>query len=92
MKGARAEAKISLPFGKKSDAEALRRALGPETAAPKTSRASVRVIRHRKVVTMSFYAKDLVALRAMLNSYLRFAAAWKRVSEALDARHEDDLR
>lgn len=77
-----------MPFGKKSDAEALRRALGPESAAPKTSRASVRVIRRRKVVTMSFHARDLVALRALLNSHLRSAAAWKRVSEALDARQE----
>jgi tRNA threonylcarbamoyladenosine modification (KEOPS) complex Pcc1 subunit len=85
----KAEAEVSLPFNKKSDAEALRRALSPETARPKTSRASVRVTRRKKVLRISFFAKDFVALRAMLNSYLRMAATWKRVSEALDGEHED---
>lgn len=89
MKRPKAEAEISLPFSKKSDAEALRRALGPETVAPKTSRASVRVIRRKRVLAMRFFAKDLVALRAMLNSYLRMAATWRRVSEALDGQDED---
>lgn len=73
-----------MPFNKRADAEALRRALGPETVAPKTSRASVRVTRRKRVLRISLFAKDLVALRAILNSYLRMAATWRRVSEALD--------
>ena len=86
MTRTRAEAEILLPFNKSSDAEALRRALAPETTAPKTRRASVRVIRRAKVVRLVFFAEDLVALRAMVNSYLRLAAAWARLSEAMDLR------
>ena len=89
MRRPKAEVQISLPFDNKWDAEALRRALCPETVTLKTSRALVRATRRENVLTMSFFSKDLVALRAMLNSYLRMAAAWRRVSEALDAGDND---
>lgn len=89
MRTAGAEAEIWLPFSKKSDAEALRRALAPETVARETRRASVRVVRRDRVVKMRFSTRDLVALRAMVNSYLRLAATWRRVSEALDREDED---
>lgn len=85
MKSARAEAEVSIDFPSESDAEAMARALVPETAARRTRRASARVTRQGKVTKMRFYAKDLVALRAMVNSFLRFAATWRRVSETLNA-------
>ncbi len=86
MLRARTRAEISLPFDKKSDAEAFWQALSPETATSKTNRASVRVTRREKVITMRFFAKDLVALRAMVNSYLRLAATWRRVAQSLDGQ------
>jgi len=89
---ARAEAEISIPYATKSDAEALKRALESETASSKASRASVRVKTQNKVVTMKFLASDLVALRAMLNSFLRLAATWRRISEDLRSRNEDERR
>jgi tRNA threonylcarbamoyladenosine modification (KEOPS) complex Pcc1 subunit len=89
LRGAGAEAEIWLPFSKKPDAEALRRALAPEAVARRTRRASVRVVRRDRVVKMRFSARDLIALRAMVNSYLRLAATWRRVSEALEREYDD---
>jgi tRNA threonylcarbamoyladenosine modification (KEOPS) complex Pcc1 subunit len=83
----RAEAKVSIDFPTGSDAEAMARALIPEIVASRTTRASVRVTRQRKTTTIAFYAKDLVALRAMVNSFLRFAITWRRFSETLSAGH-----
>lgn len=84
MKCPRAEAEISIDFPTESDAEAISRALIPETAGPRGRRAYVRVARRGRVTKMKFYAGDLVALRAMVNSFLRFAATWRRVSENLN--------
>jgi tRNA threonylcarbamoyladenosine modification (KEOPS) complex Pcc1 subunit len=86
LRGAAAEAEVLIPFRTKWDAEALRRALGPEIRTAKKSRASVRVTRRARLLTLRFLAADLVALRAMVNSFLRLAAAWNRVSVALDAQ------
>ena len=92
MKNAKAEAAISIDFPTKSDAEAMVRALVPEIAAPRTSRASIRVTKQGKVAKITFIAGDLVALRATVNSFLRYAAVWRKLSEALNigdntARH-----
>jgi KEOPS complex subunit Pcc1 len=83
LKNAKAEAAISIDFPTESDAEAMVRALVPEIAAPRTSRASIRVTRRRRVAKITFIAGDLVALRAMVNSFLRFAAVWRKLCEAL---------
>jgi tRNA threonylcarbamoyladenosine modification (KEOPS) complex Pcc1 subunit len=87
LKSAKAEAKVSIDFPTESDAVAMVRALIPEITAPRTTRASVRVTRQRKVTNIAFYARDLVALRAMVNSFLRFAVTWRRVSETLSVGH-----
>jgi tRNA threonylcarbamoyladenosine modification (KEOPS) complex Pcc1 subunit len=83
LKKAKAEANISIEFATESDAEAIVRALIPEMATQTTSRASFRSTRRGKATVTAFYARDLVALRAMVNSFLRFAATWRRLSEAL---------
>jgi tRNA threonylcarbamoyladenosine modification (KEOPS) complex Pcc1 subunit len=83
LKNAKAEAAISIDFPTKSDAEAIVRAVLPEIAAPRMSRASIRVTRRGKVARITFIARDLVALRAMVNSFLRYAAVWRKLSEAL---------
>ena len=87
MRKAKAEAEVSIDFPNESDPEAIARALIPEIIAPRTSRAHIRVTRQGKVTKIRFYAKDLVALRAMVNSFLRFTAAWRRLSEALSINH-----
>ena len=85
MEKAKAEAKVSIDFPTEPDAEAMARALIPEIVASRTTRASVRVTRQRKTTKIAFYAKDLVALRARVNSFMRFAITWRRFSETLSA-------
>jgi tRNA threonylcarbamoyladenosine modification (KEOPS) complex Pcc1 subunit len=87
LKGAKAEAEVSIDFPNESDAEAIARALIPEMIAPRTSRAHIRVTRQGKVTKIKFYAKDIVGLRAMVNSFLRFTAAWRKLSESLSIDH-----
>jgi len=87
LKDAKAEAEVSIDFPNESDAEAIARALIPEIIAPRTSRTHIQVTRQGKVTKIRFYAKDLVALRAMVNSFLRFAAAWRKLSEGLTTNH-----
>ena len=84
MKNAKAEAEISIDFPTESDAEAMVRALDPEIAAPGTSRTFIRLTRRGKTTKIAFYARDLVALRGMVNSFLRFAAIWRKLSDALN--------
>jgi tRNA threonylcarbamoyladenosine modification (KEOPS) complex Pcc1 subunit len=92
LRKAIAEAEISISYATKSDAEALKRALEPEIASSKAGRAFVRVKTQNKVITMKFLASDLLALRAILNSFLRLAATWRRISENLRCRNEDERR
>ncbi len=84
-----AEATISISYPTKSDADALKQALGPEAASSNSARAFVRVKRQTNVVTMRFTAGDPVALRAMLNSFLRLAGTWKRLCEDLRPSNRD---
>ena len=79
----RAQAQVSIPFRKSADVRAFLRAIHPEIRTSKTDRAIVRVTEQGKTLTMRFYAADLVALRALVNSYLRLVAMWKRLSERL---------
>jgi len=83
LKPYRAQAEASIDFRTASDAEAMKRALDPETGGRGATRASVRVTRRGRMTMMRFYATDLVALRAMVNSFLRFAATWRRVCETM---------
>jgi tRNA threonylcarbamoyladenosine modification (KEOPS) complex Pcc1 subunit len=92
LRNAKAEAEVSIDFLNESDAEAIERALVPEIVAPRTSRAFIRVTRQGKVTKMAFYAGDLIALRAMVNSFLRFAAPWRKLCEALSISHRHARR
>jgi len=87
LKKAKAEAEVSVDFRTEADAEAMAQALLPETTALRTKRADIRVTTHGKVTKIVFQAGDLIALRAMVNSFLRFAAAWRRVSLAVGNSH-----
>jgi len=88
----RAEAKISISYPTKPDADALRQGLEPEMTSSKDSRAFVRIKTQGKVVTMRFTAGDPVALRAMLNSFLRLAGTWRKLCENLQLSNGDQHR
>ncbi len=80
----RATAELYVEFPSKDHARAICEALKPELKTPLTPRSKANVERMGKKVKMSVQAKDIVALRAAVNSYLRFMLSWQSVAKAVD--------
>lgn len=74
---------ISIDFPSKKLLRTMLDALTPETKRPATSRARVSIEGGGKTLTIRIRAKDTSALRATLNSYLRWVALIKETIEAL---------
>jgi len=64
--------------------ETVFKALKPETAKPATTRCVAKLARERNALVLSVEAKDTVALRAMLNAYLRWMGSVISVFQALE--------
>jgi len=64
-------------------AEALERSIRPELIKPPTSRSRVSMARRDETIEMTFEAKEISALRAALNSYLRWVSAVESVLRTL---------
>lgn len=69
----RSHATIRLSFPSKKRLNIALKALRPETMDSPTSRSRVKVEGKDKCLTLRFEAKDTTALRASVNSYLRWA-------------------
>jgi len=67
-------ATIHLELPSEKFVETLLKALLPETKKPATSRSKVNIRSEGKKLIIKVEAKDTSALRATLNSYLRWAA------------------
>lgn len=63
---------IRLNLASKDLVETLLKALQPETKKPTTSRSKVYIEGKDKQLILQIHAKDTSALRAALNSYLRW--------------------
>jgi KEOPS complex subunit Pcc1 len=61
----------------------LLRTLMPETRSPVTSRSKVSIVGENKRLTMQIKAKDTSALRATVNSYLRWIALVKETYKVI---------
>ncbi len=72
MKATRAE--ISVEFTSKTYAEAVYRALKPETKHSIGPRSKVTIVLEGKSLQIAVSAKDISALRAAINSYLRWVS------------------
>jgi len=70
----KAQAVIRLNFSSEKQLKVVLEALKPETRAPATRRSRVQVKGEGNSLTLSFEATDTSALRAAINSYLRFAS------------------
>ena len=68
----RASAVIRLKFSSKDHAKTVLQALEPETKTMPTTRSQVEIEGDGKSLTIHFEAKDTSALRASINSYLRW--------------------
>jgi tRNA threonylcarbamoyladenosine modification (KEOPS) complex Pcc1 subunit len=79
----KALAKIELKFKDYKTAKALFSALKPETLKPPSKRSKTSITLKKNFLTINFQAKDSTALRAAVNSYLRYAAAWLNIIETI---------
>ncbi|MCW3977537.1 MAG: KEOPS complex subunit Pcc1, partial [Candidatus Bathyarchaeota archaeon] len=59
--------------------------LRPETEKPLTSRSKVQINEEGKVMTLTFEARDTSALRAVINSYLRWIALINDTRSAMES-------
>ena len=80
----RANATVLLDFPSEKHAEIVFRALAPEIEVSVTSRSKVHVVRKGNCLTLSFETRDTSALRAAINSYLRFIQLAKAVTETIE--------
>ncbi len=67
----KANAAVNLRFPSPKNLKTVLRALEPEAEIPATSRCKVRVKGENTMLTLRFEARDISALRASINSYLR---------------------
>jgi len=74
----RAMASVDLAFNSSRQALAVFDAVKPETKLPPTQRSCVEIHRRGRSIHIVFEAKDVVALRASMNSILRYILGlWK---------------
>jgi tRNA threonylcarbamoyladenosine modification (KEOPS) complex Pcc1 subunit len=70
----KAQAAICLNFSSEKQLKVVLEALKPETRTRPTHRSKVQIMSEGNSLTLSFEAKDTSALRAAINSYLRFTS------------------
>lgn len=65
---------IHLSFDDAETAKVVEAALKPEELLPKSTRAKVDISHTKNILSLDIDAKDTAALRAAINSFLRWAA------------------
>ncbi|UCE29628.1 MAG: hypothetical protein JSV85_02610 [Candidatus Bathyarchaeota archaeon] len=75
---------INMDFPSKELLKTVIKALRPETEIKSTHRSKVRVESKGKTLVVCFEAEDTSALRAAINSYLRWVLLTKRVLKSVD--------
>jgi KEOPS complex subunit Pcc1 len=77
------EAKIELNFKSKKYLSSLWEALKPETLSNPTYRSKIRISTLNDTLMLKIDSKDIVALRATINSYLRFILSCYKTLDAI---------
>jgi tRNA threonylcarbamoyladenosine modification (KEOPS) complex Pcc1 subunit len=72
VKAKRATAGVEIAFEKEKEAKAVHNSLKPEELLPVSARCKVVIIRRKNVLCIEIDANDTAALRAALNSFLRW--------------------
>ncbi len=80
----KAKAKIRLKFPTQKQLETVFEALKPEVDKQATMRSKASLEKEHEFLTLKVEAKDTVALRAALNSYLRWINSVALVLEVLE--------
>lgn len=68
------DSEIELSFQDEETAEIVLDSLKPEELLPKSTRAEVEIEVRKNILSLSINARDTAALRATINSFLRWAA------------------
>ena len=72
---------IELSFENSEKAEIVRDSLEPEELLPKAARAEVEITARENILSLDINARDTAALRAAVNSFLRWAAVARDMTE-----------
>jgi len=80
----KAQAVIRLDFSSEKQLKVVLEALKPETRTPPTLRSKVQITSEGNSLTLSFEATDTSALRAAINSYLRWVHLAKTVVKSIN--------
>ena len=80
-------AKIQIRFKTEKQAESIFKALKPESKKSTATRSEVEILKRKKDILLIIRAKDTVALRAALNTHLRFLKAWKKVIKIIETKN-----
>jgi len=80
----KAQAVIRLNFSSEKQLKVVLEALKPETRIPPTRRSKVQIMSEGNSLTLSFEATDTSALRAIINSYLRWIHLAKTVVKSVN--------
>lgn len=73
VRAKKASATVRMDFGSVREAEAVRQALAPEETLPASTRSRANVKRRENALFLQVDAEDTAALRAALNSFIRWA-------------------
>jgi len=79
----KAQAIIRLNFSSEKQLKIVLEALKPETRSPATRRSKVEMKGEGNSLTLNFEARDTSALRAAMNSYLRWILLTKSILESV---------
>ena len=79
----KAQAIIRLNFSTEKQLKIVLEALKPETRTPPTRRSKVQIKGEGNSLTLNFKASDTSALRAAINSYLRWILLTKTILESV---------
>lgn len=80
----RMHATVTLSFSSNKRLNVVLQALRPETRDSPTLRSKVKLEGKGKSLTLLFEAEDTTALRASVNSYLRWISSTKAILETID--------
>jgi tRNA threonylcarbamoyladenosine modification (KEOPS) complex Pcc1 subunit len=83
VRASRASARIELVFGSEEEAKAIHSSLKLEEKLPESARCRVKVARRKNVLFMEIDARDTAALRAAMNSFLRWTMVARDAIEAV---------
>ena len=73
----KALAEIQIAFETEKQAKAMLDALRPEIIRPPTQRSKIEVALSKNHLSLKIRAKDIISLRAAINSHMRFLKTWK---------------